>query len=40
MKAMRLLAPDAPLSSVELTLRAPREHELRIAVEAYGSAHT
>lgn len=40
MKAMRLSAPGAPLSSTELTLPAPRGHELRIAVEACGVCRT
>src|SRR5579872_5223525 len=40
MKAMCLLAPGAPLSSTERTLRAPRGHELRIAVEACGVCRT
>jgi alcohol dehydrogenase, propanol-preferring len=40
MQAMRLTAPGAPLTPTELTLRPPREHELRIAVEACGVCRT
>jgi len=40
MKAMRLMAPGAPLVAVELTLPPPREHELRISVEACGVCRT
>jgi alcohol dehydrogenase, propanol-preferring len=40
MKAMRLTAPRSPLELTELTLRAPREHELHIAVEACGVCRT
>jgi alcohol dehydrogenase, propanol-preferring len=40
MKAMRLKAPGSPLELTELTLPAPREQELRIAVEACGVCRT
>ena len=40
MKAMRLKAPGSALELTELTLPAPREHELRIAVEACGVCRT
>lgn len=40
MKAMRLKAPGTPLELTELTLPAPGEHEIRIAVEACGVCRT
>jgi alcohol dehydrogenase, propanol-preferring len=40
MKAMRLLAAGAPLASCEVTLAAPGEHELLLAVEACGVCRT
>ncbi|HYL71332.1 MAG TPA: zinc-dependent alcohol dehydrogenase family protein [Candidatus Dormibacteraeota bacterium] len=40
MKAMRLKAPGSPLELTELTLPAPREQQLLIAVEACGVCRT
>ncbi|HVH84313.1 MAG TPA: alcohol dehydrogenase catalytic domain-containing protein, partial [Steroidobacteraceae bacterium] len=37
---MRLTAPGAPLELTELSLHAPGEHELLIAVEACGVCRT
>ncbi|HET7756855.1 MAG TPA: zinc-dependent alcohol dehydrogenase family protein [Steroidobacteraceae bacterium] len=40
MRAMRLLAPGAPLELCEVELPAPREHEVLLAVEACGVCRT